>query len=76
MKSWKEIEDRRAQVGLSRAEMCRRAGISESTVFKGLQRTGTPSPSVRRILAMVLRAAEVTGETQDKPHSPAGEVTS
>ena len=43
MKTWSEIERRRKRTGLSRAEMCRRAGISESTVFKGVKGKTKPS---------------------------------
>lgn len=59
MKDWKDIDERRKQIDrLSRAEMCRRAGISESTVTKGLQRGTRPLSSIRKQLDAVLAAAE------------------
>jgi hypothetical protein len=36
-KSWAEYEADRQGLGLSRAELLRRAGISETTMFKGLK---------------------------------------
>lgn len=58
MRHWSEIEKKREELGLSRAEMCRRAGISESTVFKGLQKKGTPSNAVRKALTNVFRESD------------------
>lgn len=46
--------------------MARRAGLSESTVTKGLRRNSTLQGSTRRVVEMVLAAAEVTGDVQDK----------
>lgn len=59
---WSEIEARRKRLGFSRAEMCRRAGISESTVFKGLRNGGVPSSSIAKLLEFVLSAAETKEE--------------
>ncbi|MEO9614297.1 MAG: hypothetical protein ABJG86_11215 [Nitratireductor sp.] len=64
--TWTEVAERCDRIGLSRAEMARRAGISESTVVKGLARRSKPRGTTRRIVEMVLEAAEITGETQDK----------
>ena len=36
-KSWAEYEAERQALGISRAELLRRAGISETTMFKGLR---------------------------------------
>lgn len=36
-KSWAEYESERQALGLSRAELLRRSGISETTMFKGLK---------------------------------------
>ncbi len=36
-KSWAEYEAERIELDLSRAELLRRAGISETTMFKGLK---------------------------------------
>ncbi len=53
MGSWYQIEETRKELGLSRAEMCRRAGISESTVFKGMKRCSAPSNAVRTVIEQV-----------------------
>jgi len=58
MRSWKDIEDRRLAAGISRAEMARKSGISESTVFKGLQRGTKPLPSIVSAIDAVLTTAE------------------
>mgnify|MGYP000237551121 CR=1 FL=1 len=59
MNFWKSIDNRRKAIdGLSRAEMCRRAGISESTVTKGMARGVKPIPSTRRAVEAVLLQAE------------------
>jgi hypothetical protein len=36
-KSWAEYEAERIALGISRADLLRRAGVSETTMFKGLQ---------------------------------------
>lgn len=58
MSFWKDAEKRRQVLGLSRAEMCRRAGISESTVTYGLKRGSRPTGAVRRQLELVLALEE------------------
>lgn len=56
---WNDIEARRARLDhLSRAEMARRAGISESTVTKGLNRGTRPIGAVRKAIERVLDEAE------------------
>ena len=55
---WNEIERRRKTAGLSRAEMCRRAGISESTATKGLRYGTRPSAVVARAVTQVIEQAE------------------
>lgn len=52
---WQRIEERRAALGLSRAEMCRRAGISESTATKAVARGSKPLSAVRRQIETVLK---------------------
>jgi AraC-like DNA-binding protein len=52
--TWQDIEAKRALTPLSRAEMCRRAGISESTATKGLQRNGEVSRLLQNALLKVL----------------------
>lgn len=56
---WEIVEERRKKLAISRAEMARRAGISESTVTYGLKRKTKPIPSVRRQVEQVL--AEESG---------------
>lgn len=51
---WEKIDQRRTELELSRAEMARRAGISESTVTKGLKNRSRPSGAVRRQLERIL----------------------
>lgn len=68
MPTWKELDARRLALPkpLSRAEMARRAGISESTVTKGLQKTegedARPRKSVRKQVELVLEAARIAAE--------------
>lgn len=59
MNFWQSIENRRKKLaGLSRAEMARRAGISESTVTKGLDRNTRPISAVRKAVEGVISAEE------------------
>jgi transcriptional regulator with XRE-family HTH domain len=58
MNSWKQVEKRRVLAGLSRAEMCRRAHVSETTAWKGLRARSKPSPLVLAKLEQVLTDAE------------------
>lgn len=55
---WESVENRRKVLAISRAEMARRAGISESTVTYGLKRGTRPIPSVKRQVEAVLSAEE------------------
>lgn len=55
---WQRIEARRRRLKISRAEMARRAGISESTVNYGLKRGSRPSGAVRRQVELVLALEE------------------
>lgn len=63
---WSSVVERCDRLGLSRAEMARRSGISESTVVKGLKRDSRLRGPTKQVVEMVLAAAEITGETQDK----------
>lgn len=60
--TWKELDARRLALGkpMSRAEMARRAGISESTITKALQSAEDvrPRKSLRAQVELVLDAAE------------------
>lgn len=56
--SWADIEARRMGVSMSRAELARRAGISESTVFKGLQKQGRPHRLLWKQIDLVLSLEE------------------
>lgn len=57
-RSWREIDAERAGLRpkLSRASMCRQAGISESTVTKGMKAGYVPIASIYRQVALVLDA--------------------
>jgi lambda repressor-like predicted transcriptional regulator len=54
MLTWAEIEAERKRLGLSCAKMCRLAGISESTHWKGLKAGTPPSAVIAKSLSMVL----------------------
>lgn len=56
--SWADIEYRRTDVSMSRAELARRSGISESTIFKGLQKQGKPSRLLWKQIDLVLSLEE------------------
>ena len=58
MDFWKKSEERRARLKMSRAEMARRCHISESTVFKGLQKKTRPSGIVAKQIDLVLSLEE------------------
>lgn len=64
--TWRELDDRRQALSkpMSRAEMARRAGISESTITKALQSADEVRPrrSVRAQVELVLDAAEKMAE--------------
>jgi predicted transcriptional regulator len=64
--TWKELDARRRALGkpMSRAEMARRAGISESTITKALQSDEDvrPRKSLRDQVELVLDAAEKMAE--------------
>lgn len=56
-KSWKDLDDARAKLrGLSRADLCRRAGISESGFTKGLSAGRYPQKDTREKVELVLEA--------------------
>jgi ribosome-binding protein aMBF1 (putative translation factor) len=55
---WQMVESRRRAVGMSRAELARRARISESTIFKGKQRGTRPDGRVREFVELVLAVEE------------------
>lgn len=42
--------------GFSRAELCRRASIAETTFFKGLKNRSRPQYDVRKAIELVLEA--------------------
>lgn len=53
-RTWREAVERCDRLGISRAEMCRRAGLSENAVQKGLRRgskmTGATKKAVNEML--------------------------
>lgn len=66
--TWKDLDARRLALPkpLSRAEMARRAGISESTITKALKKAdgddARPRKSVRKQVELVLEAAKIAAE--------------
>lgn len=58
MRSWADIDRQRQAVGLSRSELCRQAGISESTFYKGLKAGSKVTQPIMAALAAVLQAAK------------------
>lgn len=62
--TWAEVEERRLALPrrLSRAEFTRRAGISESTMTKGVKDNTPISKTVREKLELVLEAVRVEHE--------------
>jgi len=58
-KSWKDLEEARTKLrGLSRAELARRAGISESAFTKGLAGDRYPQKETRQKVELVLEAQQ------------------
>lgn len=56
-KSWADLEALRVKLGtISRADLCRRSGISESTFTKGLANDRHPQKDVRTKVELVLEA--------------------
>lgn len=64
MQTWADVEKRRRGLKISRAELCRRARISDTTVHKGLKAGTRPSAAVLGMLAFVFRDLEETRELQ------------
>ena len=59
MNWWLQMETRRKRLaGLSRAELARRAGISESTITKALKLGSRPTNPIRRQVELVLTLEE------------------
>ena len=55
MQTWLTIDKRRKIAGLSRAELCRRAGISERTIYRGLHEKTAPSTRIAEQLEAAFR---------------------
>lgn len=63
--TWAELDEQRKAFRspkVSRAELCRRAGISESTVTKGLKFGHLPSRETREQVELILNAERVMRE--------------
>lgn len=58
--TWGDLEKLRKRAGVSRAEISRRAGISESTFIKGIQRNRKPNNSTRKAVLDALRELGIT----------------
>lgn len=63
-RSWAELDAVRKGLKkpLSRAEWCRRAGIAESTVTKGISNGRRPYKDVRQRAELVLEAVKIAIE--------------
>ena len=56
-KSWADLEAMRVSLGtISRAQLCRRAGVSESAFTKGLSNGRSPQRDTRAKVELVLEA--------------------
>ena len=55
---WADVEARCKAAGLSNGEFCRRCGLSESAMNKGLRRGSRLSAAVRALAIRVLEQAE------------------
>jgi transcriptional regulator with XRE-family HTH domain len=60
---YQSVADRCKELKLSRAELCRRAGISDATIFKGIKERRRPTPSLRKQVELILAAEKVMIET-------------
>lgn len=63
--TWKELDERRLALGkrrLSRAQLARRAGLSESTIAKGIRLDRTPIKDTRQKVELVLEAERIAIE--------------
>lgn len=63
--TWAELDERRKALRaprVSRAELCRRAGISESTITKGLKFGHLPTKETRQQVELVLEAERMMRE--------------
>lgn len=55
---WQVVETRRRKLKLSRAELARRTGLSESTIYKGLHGGTRPERHTRQVVELALAMAE------------------
>jgi hypothetical protein len=55
---WNDVAARVKALGLSNGEFCRRCGLSESAMNKGVRRGSSLSGAVKRVAEDVLRQAE------------------
>lgn len=67
--SWEDLDEKRKALPrpLSRAEWARRAGISESTITKGLKEGTRPRKEQRQLAELALEAARVAAEEGVQP---------
>ncbi len=58
--TWADLDARRKALKkrVSRAELCRRAGISESTITKGLAQGHLPTKGAREKVELILAAEQ------------------
>lgn len=58
MIKWSDVEARCRALAISNAEFCRRCGLSESAMNKGLRRNSKLNPAVRKLASEVLAEAQ------------------
>lgn len=51
--TWQDIDSWREAAKLKNSEIARKAGIPESTIYKGLKRNSKLQPSMRRVMHAV-----------------------
>lgn len=66
MQTWAEIDAKREGYGISRAEMCRELGISESTVSKGMKMHRRPRHSLRKAADAFFQRLDVSNGGDEK----------
>lgn len=64
-KTWAEIDQWRERLGITKAELARDAGISESALHTGLRTKSGMKLATAKLLEQVLDAAEARQEARD-----------
>jgi predicted transcriptional regulator len=53
-RTWSDVERRRAELEMSKAELARRAGIPENTIHKGIKTNSNLRPSTASVVENAL----------------------